>query len=88
MRVVPIKRVEPQDLQALQRVRARLIKARTALVHEIRGLLNAYGMILPQGITTCRRLIVQTLAAGQAQLKPRQNFVYLSAELSRLARAV
>jgi transposase len=42
MRVVPIKRVEPQDLQALHRIRERLITARTALVNEIRGLLNKY----------------------------------------------
>lgn len=39
-RFVPIKRVEPQDLQALHRIRERLITARTALVNEIRGLLN------------------------------------------------
>jgi transposase len=41
MRVVPITPPEPQDLQALHRVRARLIKARTALMHEMRGLLHA-----------------------------------------------
>jgi transposase len=41
MRFVPIKQPEPQDLQALHRVRARLIKARTALIHEMRGLLHA-----------------------------------------------
>jgi transposase len=70
MRFVPIKRVEQQDLQALHRVRERLIKARTALVNEIRGLLNEYGIILPQGITKFRKLIVQTLEAGQAQLTP------------------
>jgi transposase len=70
MRFVPIKRVEQQDLQALHCMRARLIKARTALVNEIRGLLNEYGIILPQGITKFRRLIVQTLEAGQAQLTP------------------
>ena len=70
MRFVPIKRVEPQDLQALHRVRERLIKARTALVNEIRGLLHEYGIILPQGITKFRRLIVQRLEADQAQLTP------------------
>jgi transposase len=70
MRFVPIKRVEQQDLQALHRVRERLIKARTALVNEIRGLLSEYGMILPQGITKFRRLIVSTLEAGEAQLTP------------------
>jgi transposase len=70
MRFVPIKRVEPQDLQALHRVRERLIKARTALVNEIRGLLHESGIILPQGITKFRRLIVRRLEADQAQLTP------------------
>jgi transposase len=51
MRFVPIKQLEPQDLQALHRVRERLIKARTALVNEIRGLLSEYGIVLPQGMT-------------------------------------
>ena len=40
MRFMPIKRVEQQDLRALRWVRERLIKARTALVKEIRELLN------------------------------------------------
>jgi transposase len=54
MRFVPIKRVEPQDLQALPRVRERLMNARTAFVNEIRGLLSESGMVLPQSIATCR----------------------------------
>src|ERR687888_606512 len=70
MRFVPIKRVEQQDLQALHRVRERLIKARTALVNEIRGLLSEYGIVLPQGITKFRTLVVQKLEAEQAQLTP------------------
>jgi transposase len=75
MRFVPIKRVEPQDLQALHRVRARLIKAHTALVNEIRGLLNEYGIVLPQGLTKCRALILDKLQEEQAKLTT------LSAEL-------
>ena len=67
-RFVPIKRVEPQDLQARHRIRERLITARTALVNEIRGLLNAYGMVLPQRMATCRALIVDKLEADQAKL--------------------
>jgi transposase len=68
MRFVPIKRVEQQDLQALHRIRERLIKARTALVNEIRGLLNEYGMVLPQSITKFRALIVDKLETDQAKL--------------------
>jgi transposase len=68
MRVVPITRVEQQDLQALHRVRERLMKARTALVNELRGLLNGYGIILPQGVTKFRASVVSTLEDEQAQL--------------------
>ena len=67
-RCVPIKRVEQQDLQALHRVQERLIKARTALVNEIRGLLSEYGIILPQSITKFRALIVDQLHKEQAKL--------------------
>jgi transposase len=38
MRFVPLKEREQQDLQALPRARERVVKARTALVNEIRGL--------------------------------------------------
>jgi transposase len=68
MRCVPIKQVEQQDLQALHRVRERLIKARTALVNEIRGLLSEYGIVLPQSITKFRALIVSKLQNEQAKL--------------------
>ena len=44
MRFVPIKEVDQQDLQALHRARERVVKARTALVNEIRGLLGEYGI--------------------------------------------
>src|SRR6516165_8233880 len=43
MRFVPIKDVDQQDLQALHRVRERLMGARTALVNEVHGLLHEYG---------------------------------------------
>jgi transposase len=41
MRFVPTKEVDQQDLQALHRVRERLIGARTALVHAGHGLMHA-----------------------------------------------
>jgi transposase len=50
MRFVPVKDVVQQAIPALHRVRARLVTARTALVNEMRGLLAAYGMVLPYGV--------------------------------------
>jgi transposase len=70
MRFVPIKQLEQQDLQALPRVRERLVKARTALVNEIRGLLSEYGIILPQGMAKFRTPVVRQLEDEQAKLTP------------------
>jgi transposase len=67
MRFVPIKQLEQQDLQALHRVRERLVKARTALVNEIRGLLSEYGIILPQGMAKFRPSVVRQLEDEQAK---------------------
>jgi transposase len=55
MRCVPVKTVAQQDIQALHRVRRRLVGQRTALVNQIRGLLAEYGLILPQQISHVRR---------------------------------
>jgi transposase len=76
MRFVPIKPLEPQDLQALHRIRERLIKARTALVNEICGLLSEYGITLPQGITKFRTLVVSKLEAEQARLTPLSREIF------------
>ena len=37
MNFVPIKQVEQQDIQSIHRVRSRVVKNRTALINEIRG---------------------------------------------------
>ena len=43
--------------QALHRIRSRLIKSRTALVNEVRGLLGEFGLVMPvKGVAACRRL--------------------------------
>lgn len=49
MRFVSPNSVEQQDLQNVHRVRERLVKQRTALLNQIRGLLLEYGITIPQG---------------------------------------
>jgi len=70
MRFVPIKNIEQQDLQALHRVRERLMGARTALVNEIRGLLAEYGIVLPTGVNAFRNALAAKLEAEHAKLTP------------------
>jgi transposase len=50
MRFVPIKNVELKSVLSLHRVRQGFVKARTAQANQIRGLLEEYGLIVPQGI--------------------------------------
>lgn len=50
MRFVPIKTIEQQDVLSIHRIRERMVKNRTALANEIRGLLHEFGIIVPQGI--------------------------------------
>ena len=54
MRFVPIKEVEHQDIQALHRARQLLIKQRTALCNQVRGLLSEYGIVVAQGVHRLR----------------------------------
>lgn len=63
MRFVPIKTLEQQDVQCIHRVRERLIKNRTALANEIRGLLAEYGVIAPKGMTKLRTLLPEIIGA-------------------------
>jgi transposase len=47
---VPIKTIAQQTLGAIHRFRSRSIKARTAQVNTLRGLLREFGFTIPQGI--------------------------------------
>jgi len=68
MRYVPVKSVDQHDLQALHRVRERLMKARTALINETRGLLHEYGIVVPRGAATFRKHVLEKLATEADKL--------------------
>jgi transposase len=70
MRFVPTKDVDQQDLQALHRVRERLVGERTALVNEVHGLLNEYGIVIPKGVSKFRQAVVGILESEQDKLTP------------------
>ena len=55
IRPVVIKTVAQQDEQAVHRCRQQLIRERTALCNQLRGLLVEYGVVLPRGIASVRR---------------------------------
>jgi transposase len=49
MRTVAIKSIEQQQILALHRLRQLLVKQRTAMINQIRGLLSEFGIVMPQG---------------------------------------
>jgi transposase len=55
MQFVPRKSIEQQDLQALHRIRSRLVGSRTQLGNQIRGLLAEYGIVLPLHLNQVRQ---------------------------------
>jgi len=68
MRFVPIKDVDQQDIQALHRVRERLIGERTALINEVHGLMLEYGIVMPKGVAKFRQAVVEKLEAEKDKL--------------------
>lgn len=86
MRFVPKKSVEQQDIQIIHRVRSRLVKQRTALVNQIRGLLGEYGLIVPQGVAVVRRQLPLYLEDAKNELTPisREVFADLYEQLQQL----
>jgi transposase len=70
MRFVPLKDIDQQDIQALHRVRERLIGERTALINEVHGLMNEYGIVIPKGVSKFRRAVVEKLESEQDKLTP------------------
>jgi transposase len=71
MRFVATKTVEQLDLQALHRVRARLVSERTAAVNEIRAFLLDRGIAVAQGIHRLREALPEILAKHTDLLLPR-----------------
>jgi transposase len=61
MRFVPVKSVAQQAVLTVHRARELLVRDRTALVNQVRGLLAEYGIVVPQGIARLRRVLPAVL---------------------------
>ncbi len=70
MNFVPIKHIEQQDIQCVHRVRSRVIKNRTALINEIRGLNLEYGITIPLGASKVRNLLCVIISDRENELTP------------------
>ena len=73
MRPVPLKSAEQLDLQALHRVRSRLVGQRTAVINQIRGFLLECGIAVRQGPAGLREVLPTILAQRTDVLSPRMR---------------
>lgn len=57
MPTVSVKSVEQQELQCLHRVRERLIRERTSIGNELRGILHEFGIVIAKGHAAVRKQV-------------------------------
>ncbi len=97
MRFVPIKTDDQLDLQALHRVRDRLVQRRTAVINQIRGFLLERGITFAQGPANLRRHLPSLLEDADQNLTPRlrgllaclwQEWKQLEGDVERVSREI
>ena len=76
MRFVAIKQIEQHDIQAVHRVRALIVKERTALVNQVRGLLAEYGIVVAQGVHQIRKQLPLILEDAENELSDRARRLF------------
>jgi len=75
MRFVPIKTEEQLDVQAMHRVRDRLVQRRTALINEIRGFLLERGITFPVQPIHLRKNLPTVVEDAEQNLTPRLRWL-------------
>jgi transposase len=70
LRVVQEKTQAQLDLQALHRVRSRLVSRRTATINQIRAFLIEHGIAVRAGVSALRVSLFPILEARAAEIQP------------------
>ena len=80
VKLAPLKTVEQQGMQAVQRSRELLVHERVSLSNHLRGLLMEFGIVIPQGFASLYRLLPEILEDGENELpdlyRPTLNLLY------------
>lgn len=84
MRFVAIKTPEQQAVLTLHRVRESIKADRTALINRIRGLLQEFGIVLPQGAARFPQRLLEAITDADMPLDAIGIFAALRGDLMRL----
>ena len=68
MRYVEPKTIEQQDIQAMHKIRSRLVKNKTQLANQIRGLLLEYGIAIKQSHYALREVLPTIIEDAENEL--------------------
>ena len=86
MRFVAIKSVDQQVMQSEHRIRSRLVRARTSLGNEIRGLLAEFGIVVSAGIGQLRKAL--PIIGENREFKLTARFIQQLNELAEELRQI
>src|ERR1700751_5285328 len=90
MRFVPPKSPEQLAIQALHRIRQRLVRSRTKLVNQVRGILAEHGIVIARDIWRLRRALAEIAGHSTDDLNPlvRALVMEVQTELTELDRRI
>lgn len=77
LKVVPEKSQDQLDLQALHRVRARLVSRRTATINQIRAFLIEQGITVRSGASALRSSLLTILENRSDEISPRMHDIII-----------
>lgn len=78
MRFVPIKAEEQQVMLTIHRVREGVIKQRTAVGNQIRGLLAEFGIAIPKGFKQLHARLITLISSPDSELSPKLRPLFSS----------
>jgi transposase len=84
MRFVPVKSTEQQAVLSVHRIRGELVRARTAMINQLRGLLSEFGVVLPKGRYQFRAHVGRALTAAEVPQLAQEVLEELNAQILQL----
>lgn len=88
IRFVPIKTVQQQEIMAMHRLRTRLVKSRTQVSNQARGLLSDFGIAFPLGAKSFINAISDLQENEQLSVSFRQLMLDMSKEFHELTERI
>ena len=90
MRLVAVKTVRQQEIAAMHRIRERLVRSRTSLGNEMRGILNEFGHVMSPGMKKLEETLLELAGDADNDLSQdmRQILIEARGELRELTEKI